>query len=177
MTFLGHTISPPGVRFGPRKVEALDRIPIPTDVSNSYYLLGGLSTCENFPLKLSTYIRPVPVLLKQHVSYCFTLVTGYFIRDLLCELCKAHVLTYPHRDAATDDLRPSRECCSARQNDLGVTLEQQQPDRTSHPFSRENLAKKRNWAIIGLKVGARACAIKILWSSFLGFLSVIVSDH
>ena len=43
VAFLGHDISPSGVRPGPKKVEALAKMPMPTDVSQLRSLLGGLS--------------------------------------------------------------------------------------------------------------------------------------
>ena len=41
--FLGHTISPAGIRPNARKVAALTRMPMPSDLKQLWSLLGGLS--------------------------------------------------------------------------------------------------------------------------------------
>ena len=41
--FLGHTISPAGIRPNARKVAALTRMPMPSDLKQLRSLLGGLS--------------------------------------------------------------------------------------------------------------------------------------
>lgn len=83
VVFLGHSISFAGVRPGPKKVAALDNIPMPTDVSQLLSLLAGLSYHTKFLTNSAKRLQPVTDLLRQHISYYFTPETERVIRNVL----------------------------------------------------------------------------------------------
>ena len=57
--FLGHSISPAGVRPNAEKVSALIKVPIPRDVKQARALLGGVGYYRKFLRDLSNQIRPI----------------------------------------------------------------------------------------------------------------------
>ena len=180
VTFLGHSISSAGVRPDPKKVEALNHMPMPSDVSQLRSLLGGLSYYRKFLPDLAKRLRPVTDLLKQRTPFRFTPEMEKLIRDLLRELTEPHVLAYPDWDAAIDGSRPFRLYCDACRDGFGATLEQQQPDGSIRPItflSRVTLPNERNWTILELEAGAIVWAIKRLRPFFFGIAFIIVSDH
>lgn len=58
--FLGHTITPDGVRPNSNKVDILTAMPMPdTSVKQLTYLLGGLSCCRSFLQNLDKRVKPI----------------------------------------------------------------------------------------------------------------------
>ena len=65
--FLGHSISPGGLRPNAEKVSALTNIPMPADVKQVRAFMGGVNYYCNFLPDLSKRIRPINVLLREGV--------------------------------------------------------------------------------------------------------------
>lgn len=80
---------------------------MPANVLQLHSFLGKLSRYRKFVRNLAKRLRPIPDLLKQHISYCFPPDMERIIRDVLHELHVSHMFIYPDRDAAIDDSRPS----------------------------------------------------------------------
>ncbi|CAB1118552.1 unnamed protein product [Ectocarpus sp. CCAP 1310/34] len=93
--FLGHTISPDGVRPNGAKVAALTKMPVPKDVKQLRSLLGGLSYYRKFLPNMATRIRPLTTLLKKQATFVFTPAMAQAVRVLLSELANPPVLVYP----------------------------------------------------------------------------------
>ena len=126
--FLGHTISPDGVRPNSDKVEALTKMPMPTDVKQLRSLLGGLSYYRKFLPQMAKRIRPITVLMKKGAVFQFTSEMESIVRELLAELASPPVLVYPDWEGVSDDSRPFRLYCDASVDGFGGTLEQEQRD-------------------------------------------------
>ncbi|CAB1108262.1 unnamed protein product [Ectocarpus sp. CCAP 1310/34] len=67
--FLGHTISPDGVRLNGAKVSALTKMPMPRDVKQLRSLLGGLSYYRKFLPNMAKRIRPLTTLLQKQEKF------------------------------------------------------------------------------------------------------------
>ncbi|CAB1107289.1 unnamed protein product [Ectocarpus sp. CCAP 1310/34] len=93
--FLGHTISPDGVRPNGAKVSALTKMPMPRDVKQLRRLLGGLSYYRKFLPTMAKRIRPLTTLLKKQKKFTFTPSMEQAVRVLLAELANPPVLVYP----------------------------------------------------------------------------------
>ena len=63
--FLGHTISPAGVRPNADKVTALMKMTMPLDIKQLRSLLGGLSYYRKFLADMTKRVRSITSLLKQ----------------------------------------------------------------------------------------------------------------
>ncbi|CAB1096809.1 unnamed protein product [Ectocarpus sp. CCAP 1310/34] len=97
--FLGHTISPDGVRPNGAKVSALTKMPMPKDVKQLRSVLGGLSYYRKFLPNMAKRIRPLTTLLKKQEKFIFTPSMEQAVRVLLAELANPPVLVYPDWDA------------------------------------------------------------------------------
>ena len=84
--FLDHSISPAGVRPNAEKVSALTLMPMPRDLKQLRFLLGGLSYYRKCLLDMSKRIRPITALLKKGVKFSFTPSMEVIVRDMLAEL-------------------------------------------------------------------------------------------
>ena len=70
--FLGHSISPAGLRQNAEKVSALTNMPMPTDVKQVRALVGGVNYYRNFLPDLSKRLRLINAPLRKRVKYAFT---------------------------------------------------------------------------------------------------------
>ena len=104
-SFLGRTISPRGVKPDTKKVDALQMLPMPNNVSELRSFLGGLSYYLKFLPNLSRSLQPIPKLLKKDVPFSFNAEMETVRRETLTVLTKPPVLVYPDFEAARDSSR------------------------------------------------------------------------
>ena len=132
---LGHSISPAGVRTNAEKVSALTLMPMPRDLKQLRFLLGGLSCYRKFLPYMSKRIRPITALLKKGVNVLSTLSMEVIVRDMLAELAAPPVLVFPDWDAVEDGSRRFRVYGNASIDGFGTTLEQEQSDGSVRPIA------------------------------------------
>ena len=165
ISFLGHTISPRGVKLDVKKVDALGKLPMPNNVSKLRALLGGLSYYRKFLPNLSRRLQPITRLLKKDVPFSFNAEMEAVVREILKVLKKPPVLVYPDFEAARNGLRKFRLHCDASAAGFGATLEQPQKDNTVRPIvylSRTVLPNEQGWAPIEKEAEYIVWAIKRL---------------
>ena len=93
--FLGHSISPVGLRPNAEKVSALINIPTPTDVKQVRALMGGINYYRKIMPGLSNRIRPINSLLRRGVKFAFTPAMEKLVRKILVELATPPILVSP----------------------------------------------------------------------------------
>ena len=84
--FLGHSISPAGLRPNAEKVSALINMPIPTDVKRVRALMGGINYYRKCLPDLPKRLRPIHSLLRKGVSFAFTPGMEKLVREVLRSL-------------------------------------------------------------------------------------------
>ncbi|CAB1099790.1 unnamed protein product [Ectocarpus sp. CCAP 1310/34] len=163
--FLGHTITPDGIRPNANKVAALAAMPMPTDLKKLRSLLCGLSYYRSFVKKMSKRVRPVTTLVKKNSSFTFSPPTWKASYERSSKFSGPPILVFPNWKAIEDGTRPLRLHCDARLDGLGAILEQEQADGSVRPIvfiSRSTLDAERNWTPLDLEAGAIVWAIKRL---------------
>lgn len=93
--FLGHSISEQGVRPDSQKVEAIQRMAMPTDVKGIRRLLGTLNYYRRFVPEMAKYLVPLNNLLKKGQKIRITPATEENIRECMRWLQKEPVLAFP----------------------------------------------------------------------------------
>ena len=180
ISFLGHTISPRGVKTDATKVDALRKSSMPNNISELTSLLGGLSNYRKFLPNLSRRLQPITRLLKKDVPFSFDAEMEAVVREILKVLTKPTVLVYPDFEAARDGSRKFRLYCDASAAGFGATLEQPQKDITVRPIvylSRTVLPSEQGWTPIENEAGCIVWAIKRL-RHYLFLISFdIYTDH
>ena len=83
ISFLGHTISPQGVKPDAKKNDALRKLPMPNNVSELRSLLGGLSYYRKFLLNLSRRLQSITRLLNKDVPFSFDAEMEAVVRKIL----------------------------------------------------------------------------------------------
>ena len=66
---LGHIIARDGVKIDPRRVEAIQRIPLPQTKKALQYFLGQINFVKRFILNLVDTMKPILKLLKKDVKF------------------------------------------------------------------------------------------------------------
>ena len=178
--FLGHTISPAGVRLNGSKVAAFTKMPMPLELKQLRSLLGGLFYYRKFLADMATRIRPITSLMKRGVKFVFTPSMETTVRRLLEELSAPPVLVYPDWDVVADNSRPFLLYCDTSVDGFGATLEQEQKDGSIRPvvfISRATLVYERHWTPLDLEAGTIVGSIKRLRGCLWGTTFRVSSDH
>ena len=92
MRYLGHLIDRRGIRPDPRKLEAIDRFPIPRDTSSLKSFLGIASYYRRFILSYARLAAPLHQLLKKGVAWSLTETEQRAMRDIQDALMAAPTL-------------------------------------------------------------------------------------
>ncbi|CAB1110326.1 unnamed protein product [Ectocarpus sp. CCAP 1310/34] len=130
--FLGHEVTVKGLKPDPAKVASLQRIPMPTNVSQLRSLLVGLSYYyRSFLPNMAAQTRPLNNLLKKGTKFVFGTEHVEIVQRLMDKLSSPNVLAY--RDAISG-VRKFRVITDASQDGLGAVIEQDQPDGTTRPL-------------------------------------------
>ena len=180
ISFLGHTISPRGVKPDAKQVNALRKLPMPNNVSELRSLLGGLSYYRKFLPNLSKRLQPITRLLKKDVPFSFNAEMEGVVQKILKVLTKPPVLVYPDFEAAQNGSRKFRLYCDASAAGFGATLEQPQKDNTVRSIvylSRTVLPNEQGWAPIEKEAGCIVWAIKRLRQYLFLIPFKIYTDH
>ena len=144
---LGHRVTAKGVEPDPGKVEAMTKLPMPTNVSQLQSLLGALSYYRKILPQKATVTRPLSSLLKKGVKFVFTVGHVEIVQQLLKRLSSPDVLAFPDFKAALSGKRPFRLITDASNDGLGAVVEQAQADTSTRPLcflSRSTLPNERN---------------------------------
>ena len=180
ISFLGHTISPRGVKPDAKKVDTLRKLPMLNNVSELRSLLGGLSYYRKFLPNLSRRLRPITRLVKKDGPFSFDAEMEAVVRDILKVLTNPPVLVYPDFEAARNSSRKFRLYCDASAAGFGATLEQSQNGNPVRPIvylSRTMLPNEQGWAPIEKEAGCIVWAIKRLRQYLFLIPFDIYTDH
>ena len=192
--FLGHTISPAGIRPDPSKVAALTRMPMPSDLKQIRSLLGDLSYCRKFQARhdrkdLAYRLAPGRHRRKDLAHHLgpeargeirFYTGHGGHRTDAPRGTIGPAGLVYPDWDAVGDNSRPFLLYRDASIDGFGATLEQEQKDGSIGRIffiSRATLESERHWTPLDLEAGSIAGSINRLRGYLWGTTFRIVSDH
>ena len=69
VTFLGHVITGQGIRISPAKVEAVQKLAAPTDVTELRKILGMITYLTKFMPNAQDVLQPLNVLLQADVAW------------------------------------------------------------------------------------------------------------
>ena len=147
--FLGHSISPAGLRPNAEKLSALTNMPMLTDVKQVRALTGGVNYYRKILPDLLKRLRPINTLLRKGVNFAFTPALEKLAREILAGLTTPPVLVFPDWDVVADGSRPFYVCCDACIYGFGAgaALEQEQADGSIKPIahiSRATLDSERH---------------------------------
>ena len=173
--FLGHTISPAGIRPSASKVAALTKVPMPLDLKQLRPLLGGLY------YYMTKRVRPITSLLKQGVEFVFTPAMEAIARTLVKDYRRRRFWS---TQTGTRSLA-SPALSSSTATMVSMVLEPQLGRNRRVALyalpivfiSRATVESERHWTPLDLEAGSIVWSIKRLQGYLWGTTFRMFSDH
>ena len=172
--YLGHLVTPEGLKTNHRLVEAVAMFPTPTDVSEVRRFLGLASYYRRFIDGFARIAAPIRELTRKNSVFSWTVVCEKAMKTLKEKLTSSPVLAYPSFD------KPFTVETDACINGLGAVLQQLQGDSKLHPVayaSRSLTDAERNYSITELEALAVVWALTRFHSYLYGQSVTVVTDH
>ena len=170
VAFIGHILTPDGLKPDPKKVEAINDMPHPTDVQSLRRFLGMINYLAKFLPGLSDETEVLRKLTEKDAEWCWLKAHEEAVVRIQRMISTAPVLAY------YDVTKPVTIQCDASQTGLGAALLQ-----NGHPVaysSRALTATERNYAQIEKELLAIVFACEKFDQYIFGKSDVVVeSDH
>ena len=169
--YLGHRVTPEGLKTNQRLVEAVTMFQTPTDVNGVRRFLGMASYYRRFIARIAAPLRE---LTHKNAVFNWTEACKKAMATLKKKLTSAPVLAYPSFD------KPFTVETDASINGLGAVLQQKQDDSKLHPVtyaSRSLTDAERNYSITELEVLAVVWALTRFHSYLYEQSVTVVTDH
>ena len=172
--YLGHIVTPKGLRPNKRNLDAVKEFPVPTNVKNLRQFLGLTSHYQRFILNYAKTAQPLYVLTKHGTPFVWTADCQQAFDSLTSKLLMAPILASPE---FTKDFILETD---ASKQGLGAILSQLQDDSKLHPLayaSHSLSSSEKNYAITELETLAVVWAIAHFRYHLYGNRVTVYTDH
>ena len=172
--YLGHTITPLGLKTSSRHVAAVDKFPTPTNIREVRRFLGMASYYRRFIPSFAKIAHPLHALTRKDIQFEWTQECQEVFETLKKKLTSAPVLGYPRFDA------PFVLETDASIDGLGAVLSQTQEDGKLPPIayaSRALTPGERNYGITDLETLAVVWSLSHFQSYLYGQKVTVFTDH
>ena len=172
--YLGHIITPTGLKPNPKTVSSVKEFTVPQDVKGVQRFLGLDSYYRRFIPKLAKIAHPLHQLTRKGVPFEWTEDCQMAFETLKVRLISAPVLVYP--DFSQDFLLET----DASIMGLGAVLSQVQGDQKPHPISyasRSLSMPEKNYGITELETLAVVWAVNHYHAYLYGHKVTVLTDH
>ena len=132
--FLGHLVTPSGLRPYLKKEDAMLKMPMPPTKGELASLLGGVAYLRKKLPGLPTTGKDLHFLLRKDVHFEFTAHHTATAKKDLKRLVTSEVLAFPDYQAAIDGSRKNQLITDASKEGFRASFEQKQPDGKNRPL-------------------------------------------
>ena len=172
--YLGHLVTPQGLKTSTRHIEAVERFPVPTTVSGVRQFLGLTSYYRRFVESFAKIASPLHALTKKNARFQWNEECQTAFDHLKQRLINAPVLAYPSFD------REFLLETDASVQGLGAVLSQVQEDGLAHPVayaSRALTPAEKNYGITDLETPAVVWSVSHFKAYLYGQRVKVFTDH
>ena len=172
--YLGHLVTPAGLKPNNRNLEAVQRFPVPTSLRQLRQFLGLTSHYRRFIMNYAKLAYPLYALTRKGARFNWTADCEVAFETLKSKLITAPVMAYP------DFERSFTLETDASKQGLGAILSQVQTGNRLHPVayaSRSISAAEANYAVTDLETLAVVWAITHFRYHLYGHDVTIITDH
>ena len=172
--YLGHLVTPKGLKTNPRLVSAVKEFPVPHNLRETRQFLGLCSYYRRFIPSFAKIAQPLHNLTKKNTQFEWSEKCEEAFTTLKERLSSAPVLSYPsfEKDFVLET--------DASIEGVGAVLSQRQDDEQLHPIafaSRSLSPAERNYSITELETLAVVWALSHFHSYLYGHSVVVRTDH
>ena len=173
--YLGHVLTPMGIRPNPERVRAMQQFPRPTTVKEVRQFLGLASYYRRFVKGFASIAQPLHALTKANCRYVWTTECQVAFDALKARMLMSPVLAFPNFSLSfileTD----------ASVKGLGAVLSQRgEEDKKVHPVayaSRALSPTEQRYSVTELETLAVVWAVKHFHAYLYGHDVVVYTDH
>ena len=172
--YLGHVLTPNGLKPNPKRVTAVTNFPIPQSVREVRQFLGLASYYRRFVQGFAKIAQPLHALTQKGATFDWSTDCQNALETLKSRLVQAPVLAYP--DFSKSFVLET----DASIKGLGAVLSQTQADNRLHPVayaSRALTPAEKNYAITELETLAVVWAITHFHVYLYGHDVTVYTDH
>ena len=172
--YLGHLITPNGLKPNPKQVKAVIEFPVPESVTSVRQFLGLTSYYRRFIARFAKIAAPLHALTRKNVAFEWSAECQEAFEALKAAITQSPVLAYPNFEVdfvlETD----------ASVKGLGAVLSQPQSDGVQHPVafaSRSLSPAERNYGVTELETLAVVWAMQHFRAYLYGHRVTVITDH
>ncbi|KAM7315470.1 uncharacterized protein ISCGN_005253 [Ixodes scapularis] len=174
LQYLGHVISPEGIRTSEEKVAAIVKAPAPADVSQLRSLLGAVNYYGKFVPQLATIVAPLYKLPHQDVKWQWDRTCQEAFQRVKKLLMSSEVLVH------YDPTAPLQLACDASSYGVGAVLSHILEDGTARPVayaSRTLTSAEKGYSQLEKEALALLFGVKKFHFYLYGRTFKLVTDH
>ena len=172
--YLGHTLTPEGVKPNATKVEAVSKFPTPKNIKELKSFLGVANFYRRHIPDMAIISRPLTVLTRKNMKFVWTKECSIAFNEVKKRLVTALVLRLPDME------QPFVLWTDASEKGFGAVLEQEDEDGLRHPIayaSRATNKAERKYAPMELEVAALVFTLEHFCVYLLGSKVPVYTDH
>ena len=172
--YLGHIVTPQGLKPNKRNLDAVKEFPVPINVKQLRQFLGLTLHYQRFILNHAKIAQPLYNLTKHGTPFVWTAECKQVFDGLKSKLLIAPILAYP--DFTKDFVLET----DASKQGLGAILSQLKDDSKHHPLayaSRSLSSSEKNYVITELKTLAVVWAITHFRYHLYGYRVTVYTYH
>ena len=172
--YLGHVITPQGLKPNPNQVRAVLEFPVPESVTTVRQFLGLMSYYRRFIGQFARIAAPLHALTRKDVKFEWSPECQSAFESLKSSIVQSPVLAYPNFEL--DFILET----DASVKGLGAVLSQRQADGVLHPVafaSRSLSPAERNYSVTDLETPAVVWAMQHFRAYLYGHKVTVVTDH
>ncbi|EGT38055.1 hypothetical protein CAEBREN_28397 [Caenorhabditis brenneri] len=178
--YLGHKITPEGVKTEEKKVEKMRKFSRPTNLKELQSFLGLVGYYRKFIMTFSKIAAPLTPLTSKNSAWIWGVEQETAFQLLIEKVCSAPVLMQPNVEAAINGSRPFLIYTDASRQGIGAVLAQEADDGEQHPIafsSRSLTSAETRYHVTDLEALAMMSALKRFKTIIYGTQVTVFTDH
>ncbi|EFO99372.1 hypothetical protein CRE_18271 [Caenorhabditis remanei] len=178
--YLGHMITPEGVKTEEAKVDKMKKFARPEDVKQLQSFLGLVGYYRNFIMSYSKIAYPLNFLTSKKNAWVWGTEQENAFVQLKSSVCSAPVLKQPDPETAISGARPYLIYTDASRQGVGAVLAQEANDGEQHPIafaSKSLTSAETRYHITDLEALAMMFALRRFRTIIYGSQVIVFTDH